>query len=162
MQRPMIDKMMTELSVKWSRTKDIIGRHNLFPKTYDLILLAEFAERRCSAEGKWEGKPGSTQVYQHGWANYSSCYTPQVRELFEKLGNDSEVSASYKWRALRSSAANFLLMQTLEIRNVQCNVNLSFKKRFNKFWASLASRKDKPTEKREEKDFSGWTAFYSF
>lgn len=54
----------------------------------------EFAERRCSAEGQWEGKPGSPPTL-HGWTNYTPCYSPEVIQLFRKLyasGSDDEAN----------------------------------------------------------------------
>ncbi|XP_065077289.1 PDF receptor isoform X3 [Ochlerotatus camptorhynchus] len=48
------------------------------------IDTTKFAERRCSAEGRWEGKPGST-LNSLGWTNYTPCYSPEVIQLFRKL-----------------------------------------------------------------------------
>lgn len=48
------------------------------------IDTTKFAERRCSAEGRWEGKPGST-FNSLGWTNYTPCYSPEVIQLFRKL-----------------------------------------------------------------------------
>lgn len=50
---------------------------------------SKFAERRCSSEGKWEGKPGSESL--QGWTNYTNCYLPEVLELLRKLGNSKEI-----------------------------------------------------------------------
>lgn len=52
-------------------------------------FVSEFAERRCSEEGRWEGKHGATSA--NGWTNYTNCFTPEVRELMRKLGSDNEV-----------------------------------------------------------------------
>lgn len=56
-----------------------------------LIFLneTEFAERRCSDEGKWEGKPGGDPA-SNGWTNYTNCYLPEILELLKKLGNKDE------------------------------------------------------------------------
>ncbi|XP_062714596.1 PDF receptor isoform X3 [Aedes albopictus] len=56
------------------------------------IDTTKFAERRCSAEGRWEGRPGTTPTTL-GWTNYTPCYSPEVIQLFRKLysgtgGND--------------------------------------------------------------------------
>ncbi|XP_055643083.1 PDF receptor isoform X2 [Toxorhynchites rutilus septentrionalis] len=57
------------------------------------IDTSKFAERRCSAEGRWEGKPGPTPGLL-GWTNYTPCYSPEVIQLFRKLyarGSTDEV-----------------------------------------------------------------------
>lgn len=59
-----------------------------------LIFIAEFAERRCSDEGKWEGKPGTAVVNNQGWTNYTNCYLPGVLKLLRQLGNETEVRVS--------------------------------------------------------------------
>ncbi|XP_049279756.1 PDF receptor [Anopheles funestus] len=58
------------------------------------IDTSKFAERRCSAEGQWEGRPGSPPNL-HGWTNYTPCYSPEVIQLFRKLyagGSDDEAN----------------------------------------------------------------------
>uniref|UniRef100_A0A182FR52 G-protein coupled receptors family 2 profile 2 domain-containing protein n=1 Tax=Anopheles albimanus TaxID=7167 RepID=A0A182FR52_ANOAL len=59
-----------------------------------VIPNTEFAERRCSAEGQWEGKPGTPPTLS-GWTNYTPCYSPEVIQLFRKLyagGSDDEAN----------------------------------------------------------------------
>lgn len=46
--------------------------------------IVEYAERRCSAEGKWEDKNGST-LLPTGWTNYTPCYTPEMLHLMNQL-----------------------------------------------------------------------------
>ncbi|XP_062559020.1 PDF receptor isoform X2 [Armigeres subalbatus] len=48
------------------------------------IDTTKFAERRCSAEGRWEGRPGSISTTL-GWTNYTPCYSREVLQLFRKL-----------------------------------------------------------------------------
>ncbi|XP_035773075.1 PDF receptor-like [Anopheles albimanus] len=58
------------------------------------IDTSKFAERRCSAEGQWEGKPGTPPTLS-GWTNYTPCYSPEVIQLFRKLyagGSDDEAN----------------------------------------------------------------------
>jgi hypothetical protein len=64
---------------------------NTFPLS---ALYTEFAERRCSAEGQWEGRPGAVSTGSAGWTNYTPCFTEETLELFRKLysGNETEVS----------------------------------------------------------------------
>lgn len=56
-------------------------------------LFSEFAERRCSAEGKWEGRPGENQP--NGWTNYTSCFTEETKKLFDQLGTVNVSKFSY-------------------------------------------------------------------
>uniref|UniRef100_A0A182P412 G-protein coupled receptors family 2 profile 2 domain-containing protein n=1 Tax=Anopheles epiroticus TaxID=199890 RepID=A0A182P412_9DIPT len=53
------------------------------PSAYG-IDTSKFAERRCSAEGQWEGKPGFPPM-PHGWTNYTPCYIPEAEQLLRKL-----------------------------------------------------------------------------
>ncbi|XP_058061895.1 PDF receptor [Anopheles bellator] len=58
------------------------------------IDTSKFAERRCSAEGQWEGRPGTPPTLS-GWTNYTPCYSPEVIQLFRKLyagGSDDEAN----------------------------------------------------------------------
>ncbi|CAG9805319.1 unnamed protein product [Chironomus riparius] len=48
---------------------------------------SKFAERRCSNDGKWEGRLGSTDSAR-GWTNYTPCYLPEILELITKMGED--------------------------------------------------------------------------
>lgn len=58
----------------------------------------EFAERRCSAEGQWESRPGTNTTT--GWTNYTPCYIPEVLQLFRKLGNEDEAKVRKSLEAL--------------------------------------------------------------
>lgn len=62
------------------------------------ILALESAERRCSSEGQWEGKPGIIQQpNSKGWTNYTPCYTPELFQLIKKLyagGNEDVAKVS--------------------------------------------------------------------
>jgi hypothetical protein len=65
-------------------------------KNSNFHIFSEFAERRCSSEGKWENKPGTPESIR-GWTNYTPCYFPEILELINKLGAEAEVS---RWRWL--------------------------------------------------------------
>lgn len=54
----------------------------------------EFAVRRCSDQGRWQGRPNMNDS-SHGWTNFTNCYLPEVYALLKKLGNDREVSKCY-------------------------------------------------------------------
>lgn len=58
---------------------------------------SKFATKKCSAEGRWEGKhPGEEATSPQGWTNYTPCYTPEMLELFRKLYVGSEKAAMKK------------------------------------------------------------------
>lgn len=59
-------------------------------------MNAEYVERRCSSEGRWQVKPGSNSNNTQGWTNYTSCYLPEILDLMMKLGTDSEREVSDK------------------------------------------------------------------
>lgn len=66
-----------------------VFEQKIFIRALTLKFL-EYAERRCSSEGTWEGKPGGTSV---GWTNYTPCFSPEVVQLFRKLyanGNEDD------------------------------------------------------------------------
>lgn len=59
--------------------------------------IPEFAERRCSAEGRWEGRGKDAPPNMLGWTNYTPCYSPEVIQLFRKLyagGSNDEADVS--------------------------------------------------------------------
>uniref|UniRef100_A0AAG5CPX5 G-protein coupled receptors family 2 profile 2 domain-containing protein n=1 Tax=Anopheles atroparvus TaxID=41427 RepID=A0AAG5CPX5_ANOAO len=61
------------------------------------IDTSKYAERRCSAEGQWEGKPGSPATLV-GWTNYTPCYSDPVLQLFKKLyagGSEDDVNVKF-------------------------------------------------------------------
>lgn len=51
----------------------------------------EFAVRKCSTEGFWEGKPGVVSTSTVGWTDFSGCYFPEFKKLLEQLGEEREV-----------------------------------------------------------------------
>lgn len=52
---------------------------------------SEYAVRKCSTEGFWEGKPGVLSTSTVGWTNYSGCYFPEFKKLLDQLGEEREV-----------------------------------------------------------------------
>lgn len=53
-----------------------------------MFSLSEFASRRCSTEGQWEGGPsGSNTNSTVGWTNYTMCISPEMAELMHKLNH---------------------------------------------------------------------------
>lgn len=56
----------------------------------------KFATKRCSIDGRWEGKVSGDYTNPQGWTNYTPCYTPEMLELFRKLYTGSEKAARMK------------------------------------------------------------------
>ncbi|KOX73369.1 PDF receptor [Melipona quadrifasciata] len=43
-------------------------------------------EKKCGYNGRWEGQNGtSNEEYLHGWANYTTCLTPEMLRLHGKV-----------------------------------------------------------------------------
>lgn len=55
-----------------------------------LCTLAEFAEKICGDDGRWEGSGGAFggEDLPHGWTNYTPCYRPEILILIKKLYAD--------------------------------------------------------------------------
>ncbi|XP_063696063.1 PDF receptor isoform X2 [Culicoides brevitarsis] len=99
------------------------------------IDSSKFAERRCSAEGKWEGKSGENQP--NGWTNYTSCFTPEARKLLDQVGHMNEkidiaertrilemVGFSISLAALLLSLVIFCQFRTLRNNRTKIHKNL--------------------------------------
>lgn len=54
----------------------------------------EFAERRCSVNGSWEGRGKNGDFYSpNGWTNYTPCFTTEMLMLIRKLYAGNEEAA---------------------------------------------------------------------
>lgn len=72
----------------------LIGQVNIAKSFFNLFFfcIPEYAERRCSREGKWEGKLGAAPIDPVGWTNYTPCFPPEMRQLFKKVyANENDV-----------------------------------------------------------------------
>ncbi|XP_043266612.1 PDF receptor isoform X2 [Venturia canescens] len=58
----------------------------------------KFAERRCSDDGRWEGRGGviGERESPNGWTNYTPCFTPEMLLLIRKLYTGNEDAAKVK------------------------------------------------------------------
>lgn len=65
---------------------------HIFQKLLCYFVLGEFAERRCSENGKWEGRHGERDS-PNGWTNYTPCFTPEMLLLIQKLYTGNEGAA---------------------------------------------------------------------
>ncbi|KAK3888604.1 hypothetical protein Pcinc_007330 [Petrolisthes cinctipes] len=64
------------------------------------VDLKQTAYKTCTAEGRWQGKvPGDEEgaeagdTSQYGWTNYTSCFTPDVRDLLNQLYSGTQEDA---------------------------------------------------------------------
>ncbi|KAK1123501.1 hypothetical protein K0M31_008206 [Melipona bicolor] len=49
-------------------------------------VCLESVEKKCGYNGRWEGQNGtSNEEYLHGWANYTTCLTPEMLRLHGKV-----------------------------------------------------------------------------
>ncbi|KAF3428564.1 hypothetical protein E2986_12736 [Frieseomelitta varia] len=49
-------------------------------------LTKKSVEKKCGYNGRWEGQNGtSNEEYLHGWANYTTCLTPEILRLHGKV-----------------------------------------------------------------------------
>uniref|UniRef100_A0A182QRK9 G-protein coupled receptors family 2 profile 2 domain-containing protein n=1 Tax=Anopheles farauti TaxID=69004 RepID=A0A182QRK9_9DIPT len=94
------------------------------------IDTSKFAERRCSAEGQWEGRPGSPPTLS-GWTNYTPCYSPEVIQLFRKLyagGSDDEanvkIDIAERTRTLETVGFSLSLVAGLRNNRTRIHKNL--------------------------------------
>lgn len=64
----------------------------------DFIL--EFAIRRCSVDGRWEGRIPDDFSSPKGWTNYTPCYTKELFDLYNKLyaGSNTEAQVNNMFR----------------------------------------------------------------
>lgn len=42
-------------------------------------------EKKCGYNGRWEGQNGTNNDSPHGWANYTTCMTPEMLQLHGKV-----------------------------------------------------------------------------
>lgn len=50
---------------------------------YNVCL--ESVEKKCGYNGRWEGQNGTNNDSPHGWANYTTCMTPEMLRLHGKV-----------------------------------------------------------------------------
>ncbi|XP_023726525.1 PDF receptor [Cryptotermes secundus] len=56
----------------------------------------KFAYKRCSIDGRWEGRTSGGESPPQGWTNYTPCFTPEMLQLIKKLYAGSEDAAKVK------------------------------------------------------------------
>lgn len=56
------------------------------------FLTLEFVEKKCGYNGRWEGQNGSStgEESAHGWANYTTCMTPEILHVHEKVYTNTQ------------------------------------------------------------------------
>ncbi|XP_015183635.1 PREDICTED: PDF receptor-like [Polistes dominula] len=52
----------------------------------------KFVEKKCGYNGRWEGQNGSLSGGEsdHGWANYTTCMTPEMLRIHEKVYTNTQ------------------------------------------------------------------------
>ncbi|XP_071873917.1 pigment-dispersing factor receptor isoform X1 [Bombus fervidus] len=52
----------------------------------DVFDATKSVEKKCGYNGRWEGQNGTNnEEYSHGWANYTTCLTPEMLRLHGKV-----------------------------------------------------------------------------
>jgi hypothetical protein len=77
---------------------------------HSVSRVSEFAYKRCSVDGRWEGRRSGVFTSPQGWTNYTPCFTPEMLQLIRKLYAGSEDTANVRavkqnraWRSTRNS-----------------------------------------------------------
>ncbi|CAB3365838.1 Hypothetical predicted protein [Cloeon dipterum] len=57
------------------------------------VDLTKYATKRCSVDGRWEGKAEGDYSSPQGWTNYTPCFTPEILQVMKGLysGPDSDI-----------------------------------------------------------------------
>ena len=59
-----------------------------------LTDFLEFAERKCSDDGRWEDGPGTAaNPSLEGYTNYSNCYRPEIFDLMNRLHDNNNTDS---------------------------------------------------------------------
>jgi hypothetical protein len=66
-------------------------------KRATVSIVSEFAYKRCSIDGRWEGRTSVEDSPPQGWTNYTPCFTPEMLQLIKKLYAGSEDEAKVRW-----------------------------------------------------------------
>ncbi|KAK8405840.1 hypothetical protein O3P69_001960 [Scylla paramamosain] len=78
------------------------------------VDLQQTAHRMCSVEGRWLGKDGEDSS-PTGWTNYTACFTPDVRDLLNRLYSGTEEDAQMKFLVAKGSRALEIIGLTLSL-----------------------------------------------
>lgn len=66
-----------------------------FASLFTSSIHPEYVERRCSSDGEWEVRPGTTRLqYPNGWTNFTPCFSREMIQLLNKLyaGGNEDVA----------------------------------------------------------------------
>lgn len=103
----------------------------------------KFVEKKCGYNGRWEGQNGTStgEGSPHGWANYTTCLTPEMLRLHGKVYTNNQegemkmeiaektrtlefVGLSISLVALLASLAIFCLFRSLRNTRTRIHKNL--------------------------------------
>lgn len=62
-----------------------------------LFFILEYAVRKCSSDGRWEGKEPGDYSNPRGFTNYTNCYTPEALEIWKKFYGDKSSEQRQVW-----------------------------------------------------------------
>ncbi|XP_068084336.1 PDF receptor [Anabrus simplex] len=79
----------------WPPTKAGTVARQRCPR-YNGVDPSKFAYKRCSIDGRWEGRTAGKFSSPQGWTNYTPCYRPEVLQLMRKLFTGSDETAKVK------------------------------------------------------------------
>ena len=49
------------------------------------MAITEFGFKKCSLDGRWEGRESGDFSKPAGWTNYTGCYTVSTYEMYAKI-----------------------------------------------------------------------------
>lgn len=82
------------------------------------VVCTESVEKKCGYNGRWEGQNGTSgEDSAHGWANYTTCFTPEMLKLHGKVyTNDIEGNVSVERLDRRNlDGPSFLFPRQLQL-----------------------------------------------
>ncbi|XP_059468350.1 PDF receptor [Neocloeon triangulifer] len=76
----------------WPPTKAGDTARQRCPRDKGGVDPSKFTTKRCSVDGRWEGKEAGDYSSPQGWTNYTPCYTPEMLQVIRELyaGSDGE------------------------------------------------------------------------
>ncbi|KAI4474814.1 hypothetical protein M0802_015432 [Mischocyttarus mexicanus] len=80
-----------DLLLCWPPTKALDTARERCPSV-DGFDSTKFVEKKCGYNGRWEGQNGSLsgEESDHGWANYTTCMTPEMLRIHEKVYTNTQ------------------------------------------------------------------------
>jgi hypothetical protein len=77
-------------------------------------VFAEHTYKRCSVDGRWEGKDEGDFSTPQGWTNYTPCFTPEILELIRKLYSNDDAKVRVLNYSIQHSVPVRVRLQKIE------------------------------------------------